>query len=172
MRPPNRMPSNHVNHTRRHRILKGLRILDLGTGLHIHHYLLHPGIPIHRRHGSEAFPLCLRLRWCLIRRHLHNPQLPDPVLDVVEVAANAELAVPEFFAPAEEVAPGAGGRDAERRELGRGEREERFPGGDLGGVLGELAADEGEEGGGVRAEGRGKWDGASRCSGVETTGTG
>lgn len=71
---------------------------------------------------------------------------------MLAVAADAVLAVAELLAPVEEVFPGAGGLDAEFFELVRREREEGFPGGDLGGVGGEPPADSGEEAGVVGNE--------------------
>ena len=75
-----------------------------------------------------------------------------------------------MVAPPEEVAAGPRGLDAQLAQLSRGEAEERIPGRDFGGVLGELAADEGEEGGGVGDEGRWLRNGWEGERGVESSG--
>lgn len=99
-----------------------------------------------------------------------NAEFCGPVLDEVEVSADTIDALPESVSPPQQIAACPGWLDAEFSQLGRGKGEEGLPGGDLGGVLGEIATDEFEECGGVRNEWCGLRDRWLRCggSGMET----
>lgn len=70
----------------------------------------------------------------------------SPILDKREVPARPVYSSTELIAPTEEIASCTGWFDARVFQLFRGIREEGLPGGDLGGLSGEAAADEGEEG--------------------------
>lgn len=82
-----------------------------------------------------------------------NLQVGDTVLDVLEVAANAELALPKLLPPSQQVAPCSWGLDAEFSQLVGSKGEEGLPRGELVGVLFEVATDQGQEGIDVGDEG-------------------
>ena len=90
---------------------------------------------------------------------LEDPQFGRPVLsDVLQVAADPELAPPEPLPPLEQVAPRARGLDAQLLQLLRRQGEERLPRRELRRVLAEPAPDHGQERLYVRDEGRGRGD--------------
>lgn len=77
----------------------------------------------------------------------------DTVVDVLQVATNAELALPKPLPPSQQVASAPWGLDAEFSELVGIEGEEGLPRGELVGVLLEVATDQGKEGRDVGDEG-------------------
>lgn len=147
----------HPCHTRRAlQRLPGQHLPHRLLGAHINNHLFRAGRPRQRRrrsiplhHLRRGADLLLPLRSDphsladpRVPRHLHTPHLrPAALPDLGQVPADAELAVAELVAPAQEVPAGARRFDAEVLELRRGEGEEGVPGGYFGGVGGEFAAD-------------------------------
>lgn len=80
-------------------------------------------------------------------------QVSDTVFNVLEVATNAELALPESLPPSQQVASCPWGLDAEFSQLVGSEGEEGLPRGELVGMLFEVATDQGQEGRDVGDEG-------------------
>lgn len=85
-------------------------------------------------------------------------QVGDTVFDVLQVAANAELALPKALPPSQQVAPCPWRLDAEFSQLVGGEGEEGLPRGELVGMLLEVATDQVQEGRDVGDEGSRRGD--------------
>lgn len=80
-------------------------------------------------------------------------QVGDTVFNVLEVATDAELALPKPLPPSQQVASCPWGLDAEFSQLVGSEGEEGLPRGELVGMLFEVATDQGQEGRDVGDEG-------------------
>lgn len=103
-----------------------------------------------------------------LRRHLHDSQFRNSLLDLLQITAHTHQAISKPFSPPQQIAPRACGLDTGFPELRGREREEGVPGGDLRGMLSHVASDQSEEGLRIRDEGsRTGYSWGCRVSGVQ-----
>lgn len=96
--------------------------------------------------GDVHDELARRLRRIGARLGLEDAQVRHAVLDMPQITPDPVLALPEPLAPPEEVLARARRLDAQLPQLLRRQGEQGLPVGDLGRVLLEAAADDGQEG--------------------------